>query len=120
MSLGLLLIGFALVTLVLLWALARTRPRSRRPSVKSQLAAPAAYAGPGRYRHYKGSEYEVLGLALHESQLGRLVIYRPVSAAALTEGSAVDFWARPEADFIATVRRPEGPVARFTFLGPVS
>jgi hypothetical protein len=30
---------------------------------------------PGRYRHYKGSEYRVLGLARHSETLEPLVVY---------------------------------------------
>lgn len=31
---------------------------------------------PGRYRHYKGQEYEVLGVAQHSETLEQLVVYR--------------------------------------------
>lgn len=57
------------------------------------------YDGPGRYRHYKGGEYQVFGLALHESELYRLVIYRPLTPGSKLDGSPVEFWARPEGDF---------------------
>ena len=57
------------------------------------------YQGPGRYRHYKGGEYEVLGLALHESELYRLVIYRPLTLGSKLDGTPITFWARPEDDF---------------------
>ena len=30
----------------------------------------------GRYRHYKGNEYLVLGVALHSETLEKLVVYR--------------------------------------------
>jgi hypothetical protein len=32
----------------------------------------------GRYRHYKGGEYEVIGLARHSETLEPMVIYRPL------------------------------------------
>ena len=32
---------------------------------------------PGRYRHYKGGEYEVLAVARHSETLEPLVVYRP-------------------------------------------
>ena len=32
----------------------------------------------GRYRHYKGGEYEVLGIARHSETLEPLVVYRPL------------------------------------------
>ncbi|MDH5641457.1 MAG: DUF1653 domain-containing protein, partial [Nitrospira sp.] len=31
---------------------------------------------PGRYRHYKGQEYEVLGVARHSETEEELVVYR--------------------------------------------
>lgn len=31
---------------------------------------------PGRYRHYKGGEYEVLGLCRHSETLETMVVYR--------------------------------------------
>lgn len=32
----------------------------------------------GRYRHYKGGEYEVIGVARHSETLQSLVVYRPL------------------------------------------
>jgi len=43
---------------------------------------------PGRYRHYKGGEYEVVGVARHSETLEPLVIYRPLY-------NASGLWARP-------------------------
>ena len=31
---------------------------------------------PGRYRHYKGNEYTVLGVAKHSETLEPMVVYR--------------------------------------------
>lgn len=31
---------------------------------------------PGRYRHFKGGEYEVLGVAFHSETLEPMVVYR--------------------------------------------
>lgn len=72
-------------------------------SRKGDEAAGENYAGPGRYRHYKGGEYEVLGLALHESMLYRLVVYRPLTPGSKLDGTPVLFWARPLDDFNAQV-----------------
>ncbi|MBZ8139509.1 hypothetical protein CLD22_06280 [Rubrivivax gelatinosus] len=46
----------------------------------------------GRYRHYKGGEYEVLGVVRHSETLEPLVLYRPLYASA-------DTWVRPFAMF---------------------
>lgn len=50
----------------------------------------------GRYRHYKGGEYEVLGVVRHSETLQPLVLYRPLHASA-------DTWVRPFAMFGETV-----------------
>ena len=50
----------------------------------------------GRYRHYKGGEYEVLGAVRHSETLEPLVLYRPLY------GSRGD-WVRPHAMFFETV-----------------
>lgn len=33
---------------------------------------------PGRYRHYKGGEYEVMAVARHSETLEAVVVYRPL------------------------------------------
>ena len=35
---------------------------------------------PGRYRHFKGNEYEVLGMARHSETEEEMVVYRPCTA----------------------------------------
>ena len=50
----------------------------------------------GRYRHYKGGEYEVIGVARHSETLEPLVIYRP-----LYNDSGL--WARPHAMFFSEI-----------------
>lgn len=51
---------------------------------------------PGRYRHYKGGEYEVLGTARHSETGELLVVYRCL----YDNGS---LWVRPLAMFIESV-----------------
>lgn len=60
----------------------------------------------GRYRHYKGGEYEVLGVARHSETLEPLVLYRP-----LYNDSGL--WVRPFAMFLGTVVHEGKAVARF-------
>lgn len=50
----------------------------------------------GRYRHYKGGEYEVVGVARHSETLEPLVVYRP-----LYDDSGL--WVRPHAMFFGEV-----------------
>ncbi len=61
---------------------------------------------PGRYVHYKGGEYEVLGVARHSETEERLVVYRALY------GSR-GLWVRPEAMFAETVETASGTVPRF-------
>jgi hypothetical protein len=53
-------------------------------------------APPGRYRHYKGGEYRLLGVVRHSETLEPLVLYRPLY------GDRGD-WVRPYAMFFETV-----------------
>ena len=51
----------------------------------------------GRYRHYKGGEYEVVGAARHSETLEPLVVYRPLY-------NATGLWVRPHGMFYETVQ----------------
>ena len=63
---------------------------------------------PGRYRHYKGGEYEVQGIATHSETGEQLVVYRPLY------GNA-GLWVRPLAMFFDTVDRDGEVQLRFTY-----
>ena len=64
---------------------------------------------PGRYRHYKGREYEVLGVARHSETEEEYVVYR----ALFGDGG---LWIRPPAMFLETVIVDGHPCPRFRFL----
>ena len=68
---------------------------------------------PGRYQHFKGGLYEVLGIARHSETEEELVVYRPLSSAGL-------WWARPRGMFQELVQVHETPVPRFRYLGPAA
>jgi cupin 2 domain-containing protein len=61
---------------------------------------------PGRYRHYKGNEYTVIGTARHSESLEKLVVYRQ-------EYGAHGLWVRPERMFLETVNSDGREVPRF-------
>jgi hypothetical protein len=61
---------------------------------------------PGRYRHYKGGEYEVLGCARHSETEDAYVVYRRVAG-------AEDWWIRPLAMFTEAVMVNGCPRPRF-------
>jgi hypothetical protein len=48
---------------------------------------------PGKYMHYKGKEYEVIGFALHSETLEKLVVYRPLYETPDIEKGTL--WVRP-------------------------
>ena len=51
----------------------------------------------GKYRHYKGKEYEVLGVAAHSETLEELVVYKALYN---IEGKGKDtLWVRPKEMF---------------------
>lgn len=62
----------------------------------------------GHYRHFKGSIYEVVGVALHSETKEPLVVYKGVDD---------QLWVRPEAMFTETVEHQGKTVPRFAFLG---
>lgn len=51
---------------------------------------------PGRYRHYKGGEYEVIAVARHSETLEPLVVYRPLY-------NDSGWWVRPYEMFTGTL-----------------
>lgn len=63
---------------------------------------------PGYYRHFKGSIYQVVGVALHSETKEPLVVYHGVDD---------QWWVRPEAMFNDTVVHQGKTIPRFTFLG---
>ena len=64
----------------------------------------------GRYRHYKGKEYTVLGVARHSETLEDMVIYR-------AEYGERGIWVRPKDMFLETVSVNGETVFRFSYLG---
>lgn len=64
----------------------------------------------GKYRHFKGNEYEVIGIAKHSETQEPLVIYRALYG----EGQ---LWARPASMWNETVERDGKTYPRFTYIG---
>ena len=65
---------------------------------------------PGHYRHFKGKEYEVLGVARHSETEEDLVVYRALYG---------DFglWVRPVSMWNEAVERDGKTFRRFTYIG---
>ncbi len=64
----------------------------------------------GRYRHYKGKEYTVIGVARHSETEEELVVYRK-------EYDDHGLWVRPLAMFVENVEVNGQMVPRFQYLG---
>lgn len=64
----------------------------------------------GKYRHFKGGEYEVLGLAHHSETLEDFVVYRALYGKG-------ELWIRPLSMFTEKVERDGALIPRFTYIG---
>ena len=64
----------------------------------------------GRYRHYKGGEYQVEGVVRHSETLEAMVLYRSLHN---TSG----LWVRPYAMFVEDIRYDGRRQPRFAFIG---
>jgi len=64
---------------------------------------------PGRYRHYKGNDYEVVGVAKHSETEEEVVVYRALYGER-------GLWVRPLVMFLETVVVEGQPQPRFQFV----
>ena len=64
----------------------------------------------GRYRHYKGNEYEMIGIANHSETLEKMVVYRALYG----EG---ELWVRPLSMWQESVMVNGKSVLRFSYIG---
>ena len=65
---------------------------------------------PGKYRHFKGNYYEVLGIAHHSETMEELVVYR-------TLYGEQGLWVRPAAMWTETIDRDGYHGPRFQYIG---
>lgn len=63
----------------------------------------------GRYRHYRGGDYEVIGVARHSETLEPLVLYRPLY-------NQTGLWVRPHDMFFEQVEVDGQMRPRFTLI----
>ena len=64
---------------------------------------------PGRYKHFKGKEYEVIGVARDSETMEEMVVYRALYG---EQG----LWVRPITMFTERVTRDGVTVARFEYV----
>ena len=65
---------------------------------------------PGKYRHFKGGEYELIGIAFHSETLEPMVVYRALYG----EGG---LWVRPAAMWNEWVDKENYQGPRFAYIG---
>ena len=65
---------------------------------------------PGRYRHFKGREYEVLYVATHSETMEPMVVYRALYGER-------GIWVRPASMWNEMVTRDGKTQRRFTYVG---
>ena len=65
---------------------------------------------PGKYRHFKGNEYEVLGVGLHSETLEEMVVYRALYG-------DCGLWVRPAAMWNEVVEKDGEKIKRFSYIG---
>ena len=66
---------------------------------------------PGKYRHYKGKFYEVLGVARHSETLEEMVVYKALYANRLGA-----LWVRPKKMFTEMVEVEGKKMLRFEYV----
>jgi cyclomaltodextrinase len=66
----------------------------------------------GKYRHFKGKEYQVLCVATHSETLEKYVVYRALYG-------ECGVWVRPLSMFTESVTRDGKTQPRFAYLGPM-
>ena len=64
----------------------------------------------GKYRHFKGNEYEVVAIAKHSETLEEMVVYKALYG----DGG---YWVRPASMWNETVIKDGKTFKRFEFLG---
>lgn len=65
---------------------------------------------PGKYRHFKGNEYELIGIAKYSETLEPMVVYRPLYGES-------GLWVRPAAMWLEHVERDGYSGPRFQYIG---
>ena len=66
----------------------------------------------GIYKHYKGKNYQVVGVAKHSETLEKLVVYK-----ALHNNKISKLWVRPKKMFLEKVKVEGKVTPRFKYLG---
>ena len=63
----------------------------------------------GIYKHYKGNEYKVVGVAKHSETLQELVVYQALYG-------EMGLWVRPKTMFLERIQKDGKEIERFAFI----
>ena len=80
------------------------------PKIKNNKKGVFTMIKPGKYRHFKGNEYEVIGTAKHSETMEEMVVYRALYG-------EFGLWVRPASMWEETVERDGKIYQRFTYIG---
>lgn len=69
----------------------------------------------GKYKHYKGKDYEVVGVARHSETLEELVVYKALYST--PNFGENPLWIRPKKMFLEKVEVDGKVIPRFEFVG---
>ena len=69
----------------------------------------------GKYKHYKGKFYEVIGVARHSETFEELVVYKALFKSEEFGENAI--WVRPKTMFVEMINIDGKEVPRFEFVG---
>lgn len=69
----------------------------------------------GKYQHYKGGEYKVIGIAKHSETMEELVVYRNLYNHPVSGKNKL--WARPKKMFLENVKIDGKTIPRFEYIG---
>ncbi len=67
---------------------------------------------PGKYRHFKGKEYQLIGVATHSETLVPMVVYKALYG-------DHNLWVRPVSMWNETVEKDGYCGPRFQYIGPL-
>lgn len=67
---------------------------------------------PGKYRHFKGNEYQLIDVALHSETLEPMVVYRALYG-------EMGLWVRPLSMWTEQVQRADYTGPRFVYVEPM-
>ena len=69
----------------------------------------------GKYEHYKGKQYEVIGIARHSETLEELVVYKALYKS--DEFGDGTLWVRPKQMFFEMIDVDGNKTPRFKYIG---